>query len=495
MNVEQLLSLLKAKQVYGIFPEEVTDITTDSRQAGPNSIFVASVGYTVDSHRFIPNVIEQGCRFIVTNHRVDVEIGQLVVKDTLRAASILAQALFDYPSTKLSTYGVTGTNGKTSVATMIHHLHRALNKNSAYLGTNGLQINETITKGANSTPETVTLIKSIHQALKHDAKAMSFEVSSHGLVLGRLNGVSFDVAIFTNLTQDHLDFHGTMKDYGFAKSLLFSQLGHDFTKPKFAVLNNDDEYSKELTRVTSREIITYGLTKEADFYAYDIQADLYGTHFNMETPVGMFKIDSPYIGTFNIYNLMAAIASLFATGHDLNEVVAIIKELPAVEGRLEVLDRSLPIDLIIDYAHTPDGMNKLIDAVEPYVKGKLIFLVGMAGERDLSKTAEMGAIACRADYVIFTPDNPANDDPKKLTDALEEGATHDRFISFDDRREGILHAIEIAEPGDMVVLASKGREPYQIMKNYVKVPHRDDLIALEAAHRKFGGTSNEDQTK
>lgn len=492
MNVEQLLSMIKAKQIYGTFPEEITDITTDSRQAGPQSIFVASVGYTVDSHRFIPNVIEQGCRMIVVNHPVDVSIGQVVVKDTLRTASIFAQAIYDYPSTKLKTYGVTGTNGKTSVATMIHHLHRALNIKSAYLGTNGLQINEEVTKGANSTPETVTLIKSINKALENGAEAMSFEVSSHGLVLGRLNGVSFDVAIFTNLTQDHLDFHGTMKDYGFAKSLLFSQLGHDFQQPKFAVLNQDDDFSEELKQVTSREIITYGLTDASDFYAYDIKANLYGTHFTMATPDGTYNITSPYIGTFNIYNLMAAMASLYAAGHSLEQITAVLPELPPVEGRLEVLDRSLPIDLIVDYAHTPDGMNKLIDAVKPYVKGKLIFLVGMAGERDLSKTAEMGSIACRADYVIYTPDNPANDDPKKLTDALEAGATHDRFISFDDRKEGILHAIDIAEPGDMVVLASKGREPYQIMKNYVKVPHRDDLIALEAAHQKFGGTVDED---
>ena len=157
-----------------------------------------------------------------------------------------------------------------------------------------------------------------------------------------------------------------------------------------------------------------------------------------------------------------------------------------------MLDPSLPIYLIIDYAHTADGMNKLIDAVKPFVKQKLIFLVGMAGERDMTKTPEMGSVACRADYVIFTPDNPANDDPKMLTAELAKGATHDNYVEFDDRAEGIRHAIEVAEPGDTVVLASKGREPYQIMPGHVKVPHRDDLIGLDAAYKKFGGGPVED---
>ena len=184
---------------------------------------------------------------------------------------------------------------------------------------------------------------------------------------------------------------------------------------------------------------------------------------------------------------MAAMIAVWSKGTSLETIIKAVENLEPVEGRLEVLDPSLPIDLIIDYAHTADGMNKLIDAVQPFVKQKLIFLVGMAGERDLTKTPEMGRVACRADYVIFTPDNPANDDPKMLTAELAKGATHQNYIEFDDRAEGIKHAIDIAEPGDTVVLASKGREPYQIMPGHIKVPHRDDLIGLEAAYKKFGG--------
>lgn len=312
---------------------------------------------------------------------------------------------------------------------------------------------------------------------------MTLEVSSHGLVLGRLRGVEFDVAIFSNLTQDHLDFHGTMEAYGHAKSLLFSQLGEDLSKEKYVVLNNDDSFSEYLRTVTPYEVFSYGIDEEAQFMAKNIQESLQGVSFDFVTPFGTYPVKSPYVGKFNISNIMAAMIAVWSKGTSLETIIKAVENLEPVEGRLEVLDPSLPIDLIIDYAHTADGMNKLIDAVQPFVKQKLIFLVGMAGERDLTKTPEMGRVACRADYVIFTPDNPANDDPKMLTAELAKGATHQNYIEFDDRAEGIKHAIDIAEPGDTVVLASKGREPYQIMPGHIKVPHRDDLIGLRAAYK------------
>lgn len=260
---------------------------------------------------------------------------------------------------------------------------------------------------------------------------MTLEVSSHGLVLGRLRGVEFDVAIFSNLTQDHLDFHGTMEAYGHAKSLLFSQLGEDLSKEKYVVLNNDDSFSEYLRTVTPYEVFSYGIDEEAQFMAKNIQESLQGVSFDFVTPFGTYPVKSPYVGKFNISNIMAAMIAVWSKGTSLETIIKAVENLEPVEGRLEVLDPSLPIDLIIDYAHTADGMNKLIDAVQPFVKQKLIFLVGMAGERDLTKTPEMGRVACRADYVIFTPDNPANDDPKMLTAELAKGATHQNYIEFD----------------------------------------------------------------
>ncbi|GEQ00941.1 UDP-N-acetylmuramoyl-L-alanyl-D-glutamate--L-lysine ligase [Staphylococcus arlettae] len=494
LDAKTLFDKIKVKQVIGSLEQDIVDITTDSRTATAQSIFVASEGYTVDSHKFCQDVVDAGCEIVVVNRQLTLtgNVTQVIVPDTLRVASILVNLLFNYPSQQLITYGVTGTNGKTSVATMIHHIYRNLNKGSAYLGTNGFQINEEKTKGANTTPETVVLTKKINEAVQQQAEAMTLEVSSHGLALGRLRGVEFDVAIFTNLTQDHLDFHGTMEAYGHAKSLLFSQLGEDLAKEKYAIVNNDDDFAEYLTSVTPFEVFTYGIDREAQFTAININETLQGVTFDLATPFGVYPVKSPYVGKFNISNIMAAIIAVWSKGIPLTEVIDVVEYLEPVDGRLEVLDPELPIDLIIDYAHTADGMDKLIDAVKPFAQQRLIFLCGMAGERDLTKTPEMGRVACRADYVIFTPDNPANDDPKMLTSELAKGATHNNYVEFTDRAEGIKHAIEIAQPGDTVVLASKGREPYQIMPGHVKVPHRDDLIGLDAAYAKFGGGPHAD---
>ncbi|MEY8643780.1 UDP-N-acetylmuramoyl-L-alanyl-D-glutamate--L-lysine ligase [Staphylococcus arlettae] len=494
MDAKTLFDKIKVKQVIGSLEQDIVGITTDSRTATAQSIFVASEGYTVDSHKFCQDVVDAGCEIVVVNRQLTLtgNVTQVIVPDTLRVASILVNLLFNYPSQQLITYGVTGTNGKTSVATMIHHIYRKLNKGSAYLGTNGFQINEEKTKGANTTPETVVLTKKINEAVQQQAEAMTLEVSSHGLALGRLRGVEFDVAIFTNLTQDHLDFHGTMEAYGHAKSLLFSQLGEDLAKEKYAIVNNDDDFAEYLTSVTPFEVFTYGIDREAQFTAININETLQGVTFDLATPFGVYPVKSPYVGKFNISNIMAAIIAVWSKGIPLTEVIDVVEYLEPVDGRLEVLDPELPIDLIIDYAHTADGMDKLIDAVKPFAQQRLIFLCGMAGERDLTKTPEMGRVACRADYVIFTPDNPANDDPKMLTSELAKGATHNNYVEFTDRAEGIKHAIEIAQPGDTVVLASKGREPYQIMPGHVKVPHRDDLIGLDAAYAKFGGGPHAD---
>ena len=292
-----LFEKIRVKQVIGTLDKEVVDITTDSRTAKEGSIFVASKGYTVDSHKFCQNVVDQGCSIIVVNREQDLngDVTQIIVPDTLRVASLLAHELFDFPSHQLVTYGVTGTNGKTSIATMIHLIYRKLNKNSAYLGTNGFQINETKTKGANTTPETVSLTKKIKEAVDEGAEAMTMEVSSHGLSLGRLRGVEFDVAIFSNLTQDHLDFHGTMEAYGHAKSLLFSQLGEDLAKEKYVVLNNDDDFSEYLASVTPYEVFTYGIDNDAQFRAINVEESLQGVKFEFDTPFGSYPVSYTHL--------------------------------------------------------------------------------------------------------------------------------------------------------------------------------------------------------
>lgn len=490
MNVTDLLSLIKVKETYGEFPTEVDNITQDSREVNTHSVFVAVKGIRVDGHDYIDQVITSGCRMIVASKHVEVpeHVGLVVVRNSEKVAALFSEYIYDFPHDDFTMIGVTGTNGKTTVSTMIHHLSRSLGKNSAYLGTNGFLINETHHTSLNTTPETTRLHKRLVDARTENTEVFTMEVSSHGLQIGRTLGLEFDITIFTNLTQDHLDFHKTMDAYGFSKGLLFSQMGQDVKKRKYAILNVDDSWSTIYENMTPHEVVTYGMNSDADFYPTDIEGNLEGFKFNLNTPEGQFYVASPFIGEFNIQNLMCAIISEWLQGYKLEEIVAAVPHMAPVEGRLEVLDPELPVNILIDFAHSPDALTKIMDTVQPFVTGKLIFLVGMTGERDYSKGKEMGEIASRADVAIYTPDNPANDDPQMLVDLLVEGATHDSYYGFVDRAEGIRHAIAISNPGDTIVLACKGREPYQIVEDYVKAPHRDDLIALEAAYEKYGKT-------
>ncbi|MFC3900346.1 UDP-N-acetylmuramoyl-L-alanyl-D-glutamate--2,6-diaminopimelate ligase [Aliicoccus persicus] len=490
MKVSELLNLIKIKETYGTFPENVHNITQDSREVDEHSVFVAVKGLRVDGHDFIDSAIEAGCRMIVASKFVETpeHVGLIVVRNSEKAAAKFSEYIYDFPHKNYYMIGVTGTNGKTTVSTMIHHLSRALGKNSAYLGTNGFLINETRQESLNTTPETTRLHKRLVDAREANSDVFTMEVSSHALQIGRSLGIEYDITIFTNLTQDHLDFHKTMDAYGFSKGLLFSQMGQDVKKEKYAILNDDDPWSNIYENMTAHEVVTYGMSDRADFYPTNINGSLAGFSFTLNTPEGAFEVESPYIGEFNIQNLMCAIISEWLQGFSLENIVQAIPKMSPVEGRLEVLDPRLPVDIIIDFAHTPDALSKIFDTVEPFVRGKLIFLVGMTGERDYSKGREMGEITSRADVAIYTPDNPANDDPQMLVDLLVEGATHDNYYGFVDRAEGIRKAVELSNPGDTIVLACKGREPYQIVENYIKAPHRDDLIALESAYEKYGKT-------
>ncbi|AQL56554.1 UDP-N-acetylmuramoyl-L-alanyl-D-glutamate--2,6-diaminopimelate ligase [Abyssicoccus albus] len=488
MEIKLLIDRLKIKQVYGHTNREVTHITTDSRQVKKGSIFVASKGNRVDSHNFIEDVINKGVEVIVVERFVEVsdDITVILVNDSLRVASLFAHMLYEYPTNHLTTVGITGTNGKTTIATMLHHLWQHLGLNSSYIGTNGFMLNANHYETKNTTPETVTLTEHIHEAVDFGADVMNFEVSSHGLMIGRLNGVEFDIAIFTNLTQDHLDFHGSMTDYKYAKERLFTGLGQDLSKEKYVILNGDDPVS-ELYRTSSPyEVITYGLQSHHDIYADHIKESIEGTTFRLVTPTGQYNVTSPYIGLFNVSNLIAAMTACWVKGYSFEQIIQTIDQLERVSGRLEVLDDSLPIQLVIDFAHTPDGLQKVIESVKPLVQNKLIVLTGMQGERDTTKAFDMGRIACLGDVAIYTPDNPVDDDPDYLTGLLKAGATHDNIYEFSDRSRGVEFAIEISEPGDTILLTGKGREPYQIGPGGVKHPYREDEIALNAAYKKYG---------
>lgn len=490
MDTQRLLNQLISKVITGHVPDQVNDIYFDSRAVTSNSIFVALKGYTVDSHRFVHQAIAKGAKVLIVAQPVEVDLSQVAVvtvPNTSVAAIILANALYDSPSLKLNTVGITGTNGKTSVSTMIHHVLRALNQGSALSGTNGIYFNEQHIKGENTTPDIITTQQNLVAALKHDIHHFTFEVSSHGLVLGRLSGVDFDIAVFTNLTHDHLDFHQTMANYAHAKSLLFSGLGQDLSRRKFGIINLDDEWAPFMIEACAHPVLTYSIKDaQADFYARDIQASLKGSTFTLHCPEGQYLVTLPFIGDFMVANALAAMATLWCKGIALVDIIKQISHIPSIDGRVENLDTTLPINLILDYAHTPDAVDKLLSAVLPYKKqGKVILLLGLAGGRDLSKGEDMANAASRADYVIFTSDNPIDTPWYISTDAMSQGMPHQNYIEIKDRAKAIAHAIELSQVGDTIILASKGREHEQKLANYQSMWHDDAVIALNLAQQKY----------
>lgn len=490
MDTQQLLHQLISKTVTGHLPQQVHDIYFDSRAVTANSIFVALKGYTVDSHQFVHQAIAKGATVLVVEQDVKVDISQVAVvkvPNTKYAAIVLANALYDSPSLKLNTVGITGTNGKTSVSTMIHYVLRQLKQGSALSGTNGIYFNEQHLKGENTTPDIITTQQNLVKALNQDIQHFTFEVSSHGLVLGRLSGVDFDIAVFTNLTHDHLDFHHTMDNYAHAKSLLFSGLGQDLSRRKFAIINLDDDWSNFMIEACAHPVLTYSLKDaHADFFAEAIVSSLKGSRFTLHSPVGQYEVTLPFIGDFMVANALAAIATLWCKGFEMSDIIAQISQIPSIDGRVENLDTRLPINLILDYAHTPDAVDKLLSAVLPYKgQGKVILLLGLAGGRDLSKGVDMAQAASRADYVIFTSDNPIDTPWYISTHAMSQGMPHRNYIEIKDRAKAIAHAIELSQPGDTIVLASKGREHEQKLANYHTMWHDDAVIAVNLAQQKY----------
>jgi UDP-N-acetylmuramoyl-L-alanyl-D-glutamate-L-lysine ligase len=442
----------------------------------------------VDGHNYAQQAVESGATVIVTEKPLQLtgDVAQVIVQSTDRTLGILATKFFDYPSKDITMMGVTGTNGKTSVAGILHNILIGLGEKSALSGTIGFNLNGILYESANTTSDALTTQQMIFRAKMEGCRAMIMEVSSHGLALGRVAGVDYDVAIFTNLTHDHLDFHGTMEEYGNAKGLLFSQLGQDLEKNKHVVLNADDEWSERYAAMTPFPIWTYGLKNDAMFKAENC---VYGnglTSFDMVTPEGTFPVTMHLLGEFNIYNVLAATAAFYARGFELEAIIEQIESLPPVKGRMEKVNSDLPIQMYIDYAHTPDAIEKAIDAAMPYKKAdsKIIFLIGTGGNRDTLKRPDMGKKASAADYVVFTTDDPRYEAYDSITSGMAKGMLHENYACIGDRAEAVRHAVQVAEPGDIIIFAGKGHEDYQIIEN-TKYPHSDAEIAIEEGQRKF----------
>ncbi|MFD1929066.1 UDP-N-acetylmuramoyl-L-alanyl-D-glutamate--2,6-diaminopimelate ligase [Sporosarcina siberiensis] len=488
MEAKRLISVLPIKQVIGELPLEVTDLAVDSRSVSAGGMFVCIEGHTVDGHDYVQKAVDSGARVIVASKPVDVDpdkVAVILVEDTSRAIGLLAACHYNYPSKEMTLIGVTGTNGKTTVSGIIQSILQAAGESSAMTGTIGFELNGTLYETENTTGDALTTQSMIAQAANEGCSTMTLEVSSHGLIEGRLAGAEFDIAIFTNLTHDHLDFHGTMENYGNAKALLFSQLGQDFSKRKFVVVNADDAWSEKLLDKTSYPVLTYGILNDAAFRGTNINLTAEGTSFTLSSPEGDYDVEMNLIGEFNVSNALAATAALYAKGMMIDDIVKHLGEITAIKGRMEKVETNLPLTIYIDYAHSPDAIEKAITSVLPYKKNKLIFVIGTGGNRDRVKRPIMAEKASIADYVVLTTDDPRNEAYETILAELAVGMKHDNYACIGDRVEAVRHAISVAEPDDIVIFAGKGHEDYQIIGS-VKYPHSDAEIALSEALKKFG---------
>ncbi|MFD1038561.1 UDP-N-acetylmuramoyl-L-alanyl-D-glutamate--2,6-diaminopimelate ligase [Virgibacillus byunsanensis] len=492
MNTHELLSCLRFKKINGALPNHITNIHQDSRKVENDTMFICIRGFTVDGHEYYKDAIENGATVILAEEELKIDsdhVALVIVNSTAKAMALLANKFFDYPSTKLTTIGVTGTNGKTTVTSLIHSILRNDNQKSALSGSIGLELGKEFYYNENTTCDALTNQKMLRKVHDQGVDHMIMEVSSHGLAQGRLWGIDFDIVVFTNLTHDHLDYHNTMEQYSNTKSLLFSQLGNDLSAFKCLILNEDDPQSNQYKAVTPFESISYSIENTSDFKATNIIYKSDMTSFTLHSPEGTYDVEMKLLGKFNIYNVLAATASLYAKGITVERLVELIKKLSPVNGRMEKVNISAPVTMYIDYAHTPDAIEKSISSVMPFKKQKIIFLAGTSGDRDRYKRPLMAEKASLADYVILTVNDPRFENATTILADMEQGMQHHHYKSIPDRKKAITHAIEVSEPGDIIILAGKGQEEYQIIENK-KYPHSDIKIATEKCLLKYSLNHN-----
>ncbi|MCY8974324.1 UDP-N-acetylmuramoyl-L-alanyl-D-glutamate--2,6-diaminopimelate ligase [Bacillus atrophaeus] len=465
MKLTKLLTYLTTEPSVNDFHDpDITSIEMDSREVKTGSLFVCVKGYTVDGHDFAQKAVENGASAIVAERELNVSVPVTIVRNSQRALSVLSDAFYGQPTKQLQLIGITGTNGKTSTSHMVDEILKKAGKRTGLIGTMYIKIDEETFPVKNTTPESVTLQKTFKKMNDKHVDTAIMEVSSHALSMGRVHGCDYDIAVFTNLTQDHLDYHKTMDEYRQAKSLLFSQLGGAFNheKPKRAILNADDEASAYYEKVTAAHISTYGIKNDADVMAKHIKTTAQGTSFELVTNKGTKPITISLVGQFNVYNVLAAVATCIAAGIPFETVAEAVEELHGVRGRFELVNKNQEFPVIVDYAHTPDSLENVLKTCKDMTEGKVFVVVGCGGDRDKTKRPKMAKIAVQlADEPIFTSDNPRSEDPLAILRDMEAGVENEYYHSIANREQAIFFAIANARKGDVVLIAGKGHETYQ----------------------------------
>jgi UDP-N-acetylmuramoyl-L-alanyl-D-glutamate--2,6-diaminopimelate ligase len=484
---------VRVLEQHGDLGLSLTAITDDSRTVSPRSLFVAVKGERVDGHHFIPAALKGGMGALVVQVPVgEVNIPFVRVDDSRKALGLLGSRYYGDPSSRIRMIGVTGTNGKTTTTYVCKALLEGLGQQVGLIGTVAYQIGSTAMPAAHTTPGALELQRLLAQMVAAECATVVMEVSSHALAQDRTSGCEYDVAVFSNLTQDHLDFHKTMEEYFQAKLRLFTGLAGGRKANKRAIINIDDPFGHRIAERSPAPVWTYAVKGRADLCAEEVRLSNQGTTFRAATPVGSFFVESHLVGEHNVYNLLAAIGVALHEGATSDHICQAVGKVLNVPGRFERVMAGQSFTVVVDYAHTEDALVRLLTAAEALKAGRIITVFGCGGDRDRGKRPKMGAAAVRySDVVILTSDNPRTEDPHAILDQVEGGVIeglqqrpHVQYRKIADRRQAIEEAVREARSTDMVLIAGKGHEDYQIVGT--EKLHFDDREVARSAIQRLG---------
>ncbi len=471
MRIRDLMQGLDYRLGSGSLNVDVKGISYDSRKVKPGYLFICIPGLKTDGHNFVGQAIENGAQVIVAEKDIDVpdEIVLLILADTRRGLPALAANFYQEPSRDLRVIGVTGTNGKTTITHLIQAILEEAGQKTGILGTLYARIDDVEIVMGNTTPESLDIEEFMNLVREKEGRYVVMEVSSHALDLGRVDKIQFDVGIFSNLTQDHLDYHHTMDSYKESKLILFRRLA--CSEGRFAVVNADDPYAQDFIAASGVNCYTYAINQPANIRAVKLETNLKGSRFTVVTPDEEFEIKTKLIGLFSVYNALAAISLAIQEGIKSTIIKSALEKVEGVAGRFEQVDCGQDFTVIVDYAHTPDGLENILKTGRQVVENRLITVFGCGGDRDRTKRPQMGKIAAQySDFCIVTSDNPRSEEPEAIIEDIVPGLNaieNCHYAKIVDRHDAIEHAIRLARKGDLVIIAGKGHETYQLVKDKV----------------------------
>jgi len=472
MTLREIVENIESS-VKGDLDIDIKGIAYDSREVKDGYLFVAIKGYETDGHKYIDSAVKNGAVAVLGEEDLSLENAVYIKTDNSRKAlAVCSAAFFGHPERKLKIIGITGTNGKTTTTYLIRQILMLKGMRCDLIGTNQIIIGDEITESSRTTPESFDLFEIFSKMAESGGEYVVMEVSSHSLELDRVYGVTFETAVLTNITQDHLDFHKTMENYARAKAKLFAM-------SKKSAINSDSDFAEICISSCVGEPLTYSIEKDSILKAENINMSERGVIFNIQCNGESRDMRLGIPGKFSVYNALAAISACLNIGMDISDIENGLVLAKSVKGRIEVVHTNTPYTIIIDYAHTPDGMENIISTVKAFARNRVITVFGCGGNRDATKRPKMGAIVEElSDIAVVTSDNPRCEEPEKIIDDILTGMKKDNHITIVNRKEAIAKAMEIAEEGDVIILAGKGHETYQEI-NHIKHDFDERAVVKE----------------